>query len=180
MRLNSKHFWILRVKEVSYKLQGETTIVDHWRFMSLKKEWMASMDVSVLQASLSHLSTWLVGPARMIRTSPGLCHNLMALNWENQMRKSCVCICIKRQPSLPSPARCAAGSWDYSAHLHHMRTRPFLMTNPVIHVTWCTLYFMKKAWIFPLLLLPSVLILLIFHLNQLLWVSVNCNHRISE
>lgn len=123
MRFNSQHFWILRMKEVSYKLQGEMTVFDHWRYMCLSEEWTMSTAVSVLQESLSSL--WLVGRVGMSRTS----HRDLPLQdcvttwwyWTERTKWwSPVCPGHERAAQPACPGSWAAGNWDHSAHLYQV------------------------------------------------------------
>lgn len=123
MRFNSQHFWILRMKEVSYKLQGEMTVFDHWCYMCLSEEWTMSIAVSVLQESPSSL--WLVRPVGMSRTS----HTDLPLQdcvttWWYWMERtkwwSPVCPGHETAAQPACPGSWAAGNWDHSAHLYQV------------------------------------------------------------
>lgn len=102
--------------------------------------WPLTLHVSFKKLGLScrNLSLacgWLDGDERNEShrfASLGLCHNLTALNWENKMMKSCVPICMRRQPSLP-----AQGGVQQEIEITVListrwRARPFVMANPVI------------------------------------------------
>lgn len=159
------------MKEVSYKLQGVTTAFDHWRYMCLSEEWTMSTAVSVLQESLSSL--WLVGQVGMSRTS----HTDLPLQdcvttwqyWtEKTKRRSPVCPCAwKGSPAClsrePGSRKLRSQSSSVPGGGYITFWWPVLWF--ILHGAWCALYFKKKAWIFPILVPPPILILFIFHLN---------------
>lgn len=136
------------MKEVSYKLPGKLL------YLTTDVTCLFQKAGSVLQESLSSL--WLVGWGWAERVTQICLSGIVSQPDSFELRKQndeVLCAHMHEKAAKPAcPGRCAAGNWDYSAHLHQVEGTSlcdgqscdlFFMSPGVPCISWKRLEFFQ-------------------------------------